>query len=65
MSMTRRSFALAAVGGDSNRGLVKDGGYLAILMRVAQGEIIPPEQRNPERARSGIITRELSAIAIM
>ena len=25
----------------------KEGGYLAILMRVMQGEIVPPEQRNP------------------
>jgi serine/threonine protein kinase len=23
----------------------KEGGYLAILMRVVQGEIVPPEQR--------------------
>src|SRR4051812_5671396 len=38
----------------------KEGGYLAILMRVTQGEIVPPEQRT--RARS--IPRELSAIAM-
>ena len=38
----------------------KEGGYLAILMRVAQGEIVLPEQRN--RTRS--IPRELSAIAM-
>jgi serine/threonine protein kinase len=42
----------------------KEGGYLAILMRVAQGEIVPPEQRNPQRARAGKVPRELSAIAM-
>ena len=26
----------------------KEGGYLAVLMRVMQGEIVPPEQRNPQ-----------------
>lgn len=41
----------------------KDGGYLAILMRVMQGEILPPEQRAPKRARAGKIPAELAAIA--
>jgi hypothetical protein len=41
----------------------KEGGQLAVLMRVAQGEIIPPEERAPERARLGKIPKELSAIA--
>ena len=36
----------------------KEGGYLAILMRVMQGEIIPPEQR------AGKVAKELSAIAM-
>jgi serine/threonine protein kinase len=40
----------------------KEGGYLAILMRVMQGEIVPPEQRTP--ARAGQIPRELSAVAM-
>lgn len=40
----------------------KEGGYMAMLMRVAEGEIAPPEQRNPPRA--GRIPRELSAIAM-
>ncbi len=40
----------------------KEGGYLAILMRVMQGEIVPPEQRNSGRA--GKIPKELSAIAM-
>jgi serine/threonine protein kinase len=40
------------------------GGYYAILMRVAQGEIVPPEQRAPDRGRRGKIPRELSAIAL-
>ena len=42
----------------------KEGGYLAILMRVMEGEIVPPEQRDPKRAKAGRITRELSAIAM-
>lgn len=40
----------------------KEGGYLAILMRVMQGEIVPPEQRNP--ARAGKMPKEVSAIAL-
>jgi len=42
----------------------KDGGNLAILMRVAQGEIVPPEQRSPQRARAGKIPRELAAMSM-
>jgi serine/threonine protein kinase len=38
----------------------KSGGYLEILMRVVQGEIVPPEIRAPART----IPRELSAIAM-
>jgi serine/threonine protein kinase len=38
----------------------KGGNYLAILMRVVEGEIIPPERRTPERW----IPRELAAIAM-
>ncbi|OAI41499.1 hypothetical protein AYO40_00250 [Planctomycetaceae bacterium SCGC AG-212-D15] len=38
----------------------KDGGYLAILMRVSEGQIVLPEQRNSKRA----IPKELSAIAM-
>src|ERR1700730_8039628 len=38
----------------------KEGGYLAILMRVMQGEILPPEQR----VRAGKIPKELSAITM-
>ena len=38
----------------------KDGGYLAILMRVSEGEIVVPEKRNSRKA----IPRELSAIAM-
>jgi len=38
----------------------KEGGYLAILMRVVQGEIVPPEQR----ARNRTIPKELSAIVM-
>ncbi|MBY0525409.1 MAG: protein kinase [Gemmataceae bacterium] len=42
----------------------KEGGYLAVLMRVMQGEIIPPEQRAPKRARAGKIPKELAAVAM-
>lgn len=42
----------------------KEGGYLEVLMRVMQGDIVPPEQRSPERARAGKIPRELSAVAM-
>lgn len=42
----------------------KEGGHLAVLMRVAQGEIISPEQRNPQRAKGGKIPRELAAVAM-
>lgn len=42
----------------------KDGGPIAILMRVAQGEIKPPEQRSPHRARLGKMPKELSAVAM-
>jgi serine/threonine protein kinase len=37
---------------------------LAILMRVAEGEIEPPAQRAPQRARAGWVPVELSAIAL-
>ncbi len=42
----------------------KDEGYIAVLIRVVQGEILPPEQRNPQRAAAGKMPRELSAIAM-
>lgn len=42
----------------------KEGGYLAILMRVMMGEIVPPEQCAPQRARAGKIPRELAAMAM-
>src|SRR5262249_22088711 len=41
-----------------------DGDYVATLVRVVQGEICPPEERAPERARRGLIPPELSAIAM-
>jgi len=44
--------------------VTKDDGYLAILMRVVQGEIILPEQRNPQRAKAGKIPKEIAAIAM-
>jgi serine/threonine protein kinase len=42
----------------------KEGGYLAILMRVSQGEIMPPEQRAPQRVKAGKVPRELAAVAM-
>jgi serine/threonine protein kinase len=44
--------------------VTRDDGYLAILMRVVQGEITLPEQRNPERAKAGKIPKEVAAIAM-
>lgn len=38
----------------------KGGGYLSVLVRVIEGQIIPPEQRS----RLGKIPRELAAIAM-
>ena len=38
----------------------KEDGYLAVLMRVSEGQIEVPEKRNPKRG----IPRELSAIAM-
>jgi serine/threonine protein kinase len=42
----------------------KEGGYMAVLMRVMEGQVLPPERRSPERARAGKIPRELSAIVL-
>jgi len=42
----------------------KEGGYLEVMMRVVAGEIAPPAQRTPQRAREGKIPRELSAVAM-
>ncbi|MGE3805587.1 MAG: serine/threonine-protein kinase, partial [Gemmataceae bacterium] len=42
----------------------KNGGYAAVLIRVVEDEILPPEKRNPRRAKAGQIPRELSAIAL-
>jgi serine/threonine protein kinase/DNA-directed RNA polymerase subunit RPC12/RpoP len=42
----------------------KEGGQMAILMRVGQGEIKPPAERVPERARGGKIPKELAAVAM-
>lgn len=42
----------------------KEGGAIALLMRVAEGKIVPPEQRAPDRAKAGKIPKELAAIAM-
>lgn len=42
----------------------KGGGAMALLMRVAEGQIKPPEQRAPDRAKAGKIPKELSAVAM-
>ncbi len=42
----------------------RKGGHLAILLRVGQGEILAPEQRNPQRARAGKVPTELAAVAM-
>jgi serine/threonine protein kinase len=40
------------------------GDPLAILMRVVEGDIKPPEKQSPQRARQGWIPPELSAVAL-
>jgi serine/threonine protein kinase len=42
----------------------RHGDQLAILMRVAEGRIIPPGQAAPERVRKGLVPPELSAVAL-
>jgi len=42
----------------------KGGGPMALLMRVAEGKILPPEHRAPDRAKAGKIPKELAAIAM-
>src|ERR1700721_2541659 len=37
---------------------------LKMLARVMEGKVVPPEQRDPQRARAGKIPRDLSAIAM-
>ncbi len=42
----------------------KAGGFWPIVMRVGQGQIAPPAQKAPDRAKAGRIPVELSAIAM-
>ena len=42
----------------------REGDALAVMMRVIDGKIDPPETRAPQRARAGWIPPELSAIAM-
>ena len=42
----------------------RGGDMLAILVRVIEGQIDPPQKRAPERAKAGWIPPELSAIAL-
>jgi serine/threonine protein kinase len=42
----------------------RGGDPMAILIRVAEGTIVPPEKQAPERARRGLIPPELSAVAL-
>jgi serine/threonine protein kinase len=44
--------------------VLKEGGHLAVLMQVMQGEIIPPQQREPLRTRAGKVPKELAAVAM-
>jgi serine/threonine protein kinase len=41
-----------------------EGHYAAVLLRVAEGKIPPPEEGNARRVRAGQIPRELSAVAM-
>jgi hypothetical protein len=40
----------------------RDGGYMAVLLRVIEGQVVPPARRRTSRA--GRVPRELSAIAM-
>ncbi len=40
----------------------RDAGFLAVLVRVGEGQIIPPEQRDPRRTKAGKVPKELAAI---
>lgn len=42
----------------------REGDYLSVLMRVAKGEIVPPERRDARRAKAGKVPKELAAIAM-
>ncbi|MGA2035583.1 MAG: tetratricopeptide repeat protein, partial [Thermoguttaceae bacterium] len=42
----------------------KEGTYVAVLLRVAEGQVRPPETDNARRVRAGKIPRELSAVAM-
>jgi serine/threonine protein kinase len=42
----------------------KSGGHIAVLSRVVQGEIVPPAKRAADRARAGLIPKELAAVAM-
>jgi serine/threonine protein kinase len=42
----------------------REGNYVAVLLRVAEGQIRPPEEGNARRVRAGKIPRELSAVAM-
>jgi serine/threonine protein kinase len=42
----------------------KDGGFKAVLFRVITGNIVPPAQRNPKRAKEGKIPLDLAAVAM-
>jgi len=42
----------------------KEGGILSVMMRVMQGEIVPPERRDPKRTKAGKVPKELAAIAM-
>ena len=42
----------------------KEGNYAMVLIRVAEGQIRPPEEGNAKRMRAGKIPRELSAVAM-
>jgi eukaryotic-like serine/threonine-protein kinase len=41
-----------------------EGSSMGVLIQVIQGQVVPPEQREPQRARAGKIPRELSAVAM-
>jgi tetratricopeptide (TPR) repeat protein len=42
----------------------KEGGHAAVLRRVVEGALVPPERENRRRARIGRIPRDLSSVAM-
>ena len=42
----------------------REGGFWPIVLRVSQGQIEPPEKKDPRRTRAGKVPPELAAVAM-